>query len=66
MDIWEVIEKARRSEEDMDRFIEYTSENDRLQMILDNTSIACIGNLYFYVGDYDKIDKLLNSMEKLN
>lgn len=50
----------------MDRFIEYTSENDRLQMILDNTSIACIGNLYFYVDDCDKIDKLLNSMEKLN
>lgn len=66
MDIWEVIEKARKSEEDMDRFNEYTSENDKLQMILDNTSITCIGYLYFYVGDYDKIDKLLNSVEKLN
>jgi hypothetical protein len=36
VDIWKVIEKARKSEEDMDRSIKYTSQNDRLQMILDN------------------------------
>jgi hypothetical protein len=36
VDIWKVIEKARKSEEDMDRSIKYMSQNDRLQMILDN------------------------------